>query len=186
MAIKAKHWVELDVKKLVKADWNYKTEDEDKAEKLRANIKRNGQIENIIVRELPTGFFEVVNGNHRYDAFVQLGMKKVICFNMGKISDASARRIAIETNETKFDRDNVKLASVIKEIALDEGAEFNVDELKLTMPFDESELKGFGELLEFDWNQFEPKDEPPEPKNNDKDKTKECTCPGCGLKFEPK
>ena len=58
-------FIEIPTDKLVKADWNYKTEDQEKQEKLKENIKRNGQIENIIIRELETGFFEVVNGNHR-------------------------------------------------------------------------------------------------------------------------
>jgi ParB-like chromosome segregation protein Spo0J len=43
---------ELNISQLVKADWNYKVDNEALAEKLANNIKRNGQIENIIVREL--------------------------------------------------------------------------------------------------------------------------------------
>ena len=53
-------YIDISIDKLIKADWNYKTEDTAKQEKLKENIKRNGQIENIIIRELDTGFFEVV------------------------------------------------------------------------------------------------------------------------------
>ena len=44
-------YVLIDIDKLVKADWNYKQDDEVKTAKLRANIRRNGQVENIIVRD---------------------------------------------------------------------------------------------------------------------------------------
>ena len=78
-----KGWLEIDINELVKADWNYKTDDEFKLKKLQENIKRNGQIENIIIRELDTGFFEIVNGNHRYEALLSLKQEKVMCYNLG-------------------------------------------------------------------------------------------------------
>ncbi|GAB1371190.1 hypothetical protein MASR1M45_12520 [Candidatus Kapaibacterium sp.] len=53
---------------LIKASWNYKEEDEFTTNKLVNNMKKNGQIENIHVRKLQTGYYEVVNGNHRLDA----------------------------------------------------------------------------------------------------------------------
>lgn len=151
--IKNKKWVELDIEKLVTASWNYKLDDIDLAKKLENNIKRNGQVENILVRELESGFYEVINGNHRITAFTSLEMKKVVCYNFGKISDAQARRIAVETNETKFETDNIKLAELIKEISGDD--EFTIGELAETMPYSTDELKAFGEMLDFDWGQFD-------------------------------
>ena len=62
----------MEVSKLIKADWNYKTDDEKKLKDLQENFKRNGQVENIIVRELSKGKYEVVNGNHRLDALKNL------------------------------------------------------------------------------------------------------------------
>lgn len=138
------------IDKLVKAAWNYKTDDPALLEKLKANIKRNGQVENLLVRQLPTGFYEVVNGNHRYDALVQLEATEAVVFDLGTISDAQARRIAVETNETKFDTDNIRLAELIKEIRV----EFDADELAESMPYSEEELENFTKLLEFDWGQY--------------------------------
>lgn len=143
-------FIVLPIKKLVKADWNYKEEDEFLSDKLANNIKRNGQVENLIVRELPTGFYEVINGNHRLDTFKELGWTKVVCKNEGAISVAQAQRIAIETNETKFKTDPLKLAKLIKEIS----AEIPVDELKLSMPYSEEDLNNMGKLLNFDWGQY--------------------------------
>lgn len=139
------------LEKLVKADWNYKEEDAAKTEKLIANIKRNGQVETIIVRELETGFFEVVNGNHRYDALKALGFTHVAAYNAGPITLAAAQRLAIETNETKFDTNTLQLGGIIQEIL----AEFDISDLLQTMPYNEGELTNLINLNAFDW-------EPPE------------------------
>ena len=45
-------WQEIELSKLVGAPWNYKKDFEYLEEKLINNIKKNGIIENIIVREI--------------------------------------------------------------------------------------------------------------------------------------
>lgn len=101
-----KYYQNIPIEKIVKATWNYKYDNSELKEKLKVNIAKNGQIENIIVRTIGDDLFEIVNGNHRYDAFIELGIKEVVCFNVGKISLAQAQQIAIETNETRFESDN--------------------------------------------------------------------------------
>lgn len=187
-------WVVLPLDKLVKADWNYKEDDPAKAKKLAANVKRNGQIENLLIRELPTGFYEVVNGNHRLDTFVELGMGQAVCYNLGRISDAQARRVAIETNETRFKTDNLRLAELFKEIGMGDNAEFSLAELAETMPFTGDELKTFIDMVDFDWSQYDKSkegddDAPPEEDDDGMDgaaglKIKVIVaCPKCGHQF---
>tara|TARA_Y100000401_G_scaffold23676_1_gene16189 strand:+ start:1849 stop:2505 length:657 start_codon:yes stop_codon:yes gene_type:complete len=147
-------YLELPTDKLIKANWNYKTENAEKQEKLKQNIKKNGQIENIIVRELETGFFEVVNGNHRLTVLNDLNIKKVFCYNLGKINKTNAIRIAIETNETKFESDNIELAQRVKELT----EEFKIEELVKTLPYTEVEIDNFSKLTDFDWEQYESED----------------------------
>lgn len=147
-----KGWMKAPIDTLVLADWNYKTNDEALEKKLTENLKRNGQIENIIVRELDTGYLETCNGNHRVKVMRAMGTPEVYCYNLGKISDAQARRIAIETNETKFETDNIRLAEIIKEIT-DEYAD--LEDLSQTMPYSPEELTNFNKLLTFDWEQYQ-------------------------------
>ena len=132
-----KGFADIEVKKLVKADWNYKEENEAQTENLINNFKRNGQIENILIRELDTGFFEVVNGNHRLDVMKILKMKKAHAYNCGKIGLAEAQRLAIETDETKFEADSIKMAELISTLT----KEFPADELAKTMPYSEEQIK---------------------------------------------
>lgn len=147
------HLITLD--KLIKAAWNYKEDDPALTEKLKTNIKRNGQIENIIVRELETGYFEVVNGNHRLDALRDLNCEAVYCYNLGPINESQAKRIAVETNETRFKSNDDRFSKVI----LDLKADFSLSDLSSTMPFTEQELE---KLLDPNAGKAIPKDTEPQ------------------------
>lgn len=153
------NFIEIPIEKLHHAKWNYKDDEHEKAEVVMAALKggiiKNGQLENIIVRELAKDKYEVVNGNHRLTAFQELGVDVAVCYNLGKITIAEAKRIAAETNETKFEPDHLKLAQLIKEIE----EEFGKDDLLDTMPFDEKEIDSMMEIGDFNYDQFnQPKD----------------------------
>lgn len=176
-----REYKDIKVNKLKKAIWNYKLNDSELAQKLKENIRQNGQIENLIVRDLGDGTFEVVNGNHRYDTLVELGIKDAMCCNLGVISDARAKKLAIITNETKFPVDATKLAMLIKEIS----DEVLLEDLVSTMPFSLDELEYFidadiSDLLDDGIEAPEITDNLAE---NHIKNTKHITCPSCGHTF---
>jgi hypothetical protein len=105
--------LEIPISRLRKAPWNYKKDDKELAAKLKANIRRNGQLENIVVREIEPGIFEIVNGNHRHDAMKDLGFETVTCANLGEIDLDSAKRVAVELNETRFESDSQRLSELM-------------------------------------------------------------------------
>ena len=148
-------WVDVNTSDLVKADWNYKEENAEQTLKLVENFKRNGQVENIQIRELEDGRYEVVNGNHRLDVMKSIEMKKCHAYNYGEISKAEAQRIAIETNETRFATNAIKLGETLEEIS----GTFSIDEMAKTMPFKEEEISNMIETLNFDWEQFDATDD---------------------------
>jgi hypothetical protein len=168
-------YVEIPISKLVEAQWNYKQDDDKKAtmlmEKLKANLARNGQIENLIVRTAKAdGYFEVVNGNHRLRALKALGVKTAVCFKLGKITQAHAERIAVETNETKFASDPLKLAQIIRNVM----EEFKPEDVIETMPFTQDEMDNYTKMLDFDWDALDDvakpdvdEHDPTKPKNED-------------------
>lgn len=145
-----KGYTEIAVEKLVYADWNYKRDNDELLEKLKNNIKRNGQIENIIVRELDTGFFEVVNGNHRVKALEQLNIQTVVAYNLGSITLPQAQRIAIETNETRFETQAPRLEALLSEIM----NEFDLDDISDTMAFNADEITALAKIEEYDPDDF--------------------------------
>ena len=131
-----KNYKDLPLNKLIFAQWNYKGEDPELMERLKANIVANGAVENLVVRSIGQGKYEVVNGNHRLQAYKELNMKTALCYDMGDISDAMAKRMAVELNETRFPSDAKKLASLLNELK----EEYGFDELKMTSPLDEESL----------------------------------------------
>lgn len=178
-------FVTIPITNLIKAEWNYKYEDEVIKEKLKENIKRNGLIENLIVREIDKDKFEVINGNHRLDVLLELNYKEAMCYNLGKVEDYIAKRIAIETNETKFVADPNKLSEILKDLT----DNISIDDLLETLPFTSGELESLTSDLDF--NDFEPPsvtykpetdfvDKPSNKTTNSKEKV---TCPNCGYKF---
>lgn len=121
---------------LVKADWNYKGDDISMSDRLRSNLKRNGQIENIHVRKLESGFYEVVNGNHRLDEMLALGRRTVLAYDHGECGQAEAIRRCIETNEKYFETIPEKLTEVLSQLA----EEFDFEDLSSTLPFTNDKL----------------------------------------------
>lgn len=169
--VKSDRWQLVEVEKLVKADWNYKGDDPELEVKLLNNMKRNGQVENIIVRELDTGFFEVVNGNHRVGPFKSLDLKKVMCYNMGKISLAEAQRIAIETNETRFETKEDDLSKLMMGLS----DEYDLKDLADTMPWSIEQIQAM-----VDTEDYELEEEEEATSSGSAD---EITCPHCGNNF---
>jgi len=135
---------------LRKAEWNYKLDEPEKEQKLLEQIRKNGILETSLVRELPKGLYEIVDGNHRYDVYKELSVGSVPCFTLGKIGLNEAKRIAIEKNETRFASDPLKLSMLFKEISVD----FKPAELSVTMPYSEEEVMSMIKLIDFDWGQF--------------------------------
>lgn len=175
-------WQQLSVSALRLADWNYKKDEPDKLAKLVENLRQNGQVENIIVRELEGGAFEVVNGNHRLHAFLTLGWDKVQVYNLGAVSDAHARKIAIETNETKFAVDHVQLAGIIAQLA-DEG--FTVEQLEQTFPWQGEEMQSMIDALSYDWSDRLERDKPTASESDgEAQQPAQKTCPNCGHVLE--
>lgn len=155
-----KNYIIVPIEKLVAADWNYKIDDTAKAkfmmDKLKSNLKRNGQIENIIIRELDTGFFEVVNGNHRYMALKDLGWTECVAYNLGAVDLPTAKRIAVATNETKFENDPLRLAGIVKELA--EGVDpVELESVLADLPYSAEEMLNQVQVLDFDWEGAEGK-----------------------------
>lgn len=147
-AVRLDRMVEVPVDRLRKAPWNYKDGDEFKAAQLAANLQRNGQLLNLIVRHTPDGLFEVIDGNHRLDAVLLNKWSTVICYDLGEISERQAKRIAIEINETRFPTNLIGIAKVIEDLK----AEFSLEDMLSTFPYKREELEAFGEMVRFDWN----------------------------------
>jgi ParB/RepB/Spo0J family partition protein len=66
-------------------------------EALKASIRRDGFLAPVLVRPTDDGRFEIVSGNHRVMAAVELGMKEVPCL-VATLNDQASARVAINLN----------------------------------------------------------------------------------------
>lgn len=129
------------------ADWNYRDEDPFMGSRLEANLARNGQVENLIVRQVGERW-EVCNGNHRLEALRKIGAGEAICWDLGPVSREEAMRVSIETNETRFRPDQLRLAGVIRDVQ----AEFSEEDLAATMPYSPEEIREYAGLFDFSFS----------------------------------
>jgi len=132
-----KNYKVLELSKIKPTDENYKEDNE----------WMQGQLENNFEIDHDEFKYEVVNGNHRYFALKNKGSKKVIAYNLGKISAEEAEKIAIVTNETKFKADPIKLAKKLKELMKAMSSE----ELAFDMPYKPEEMSNMVAMLDFNW-----------------------------------
>lgn len=141
---------ELPIASLIKAAWNYKADDKALSEKLTNNIRKNGQVETIIVRPLNDSLYEVVNGNHRLEALLELKYESVLCIDVGPISEIQAKRLALETNETRFLSDPNKIGVILSELT----NVYSADDLISTMGLSEDDICTYSEMSKFDWDKY--------------------------------
>jgi len=153
------------VDRLVAAPWNFKVDDASKSEKLVNSLKATGQIANCNVRELGDGeytvvtgdgypvatgdgLYELVDGNHRLPAFIEIGDTYAVCYNHGAISEAEAIKIAhslMEAFEVDIDKQAAALQLAMHVFPIEEIA--NVTPAS-TLP----ELSRIATLSDFDFD----------------------------------
>lgn len=154
------HVIEIPVKSLLKAEWNYKTEGTpEQVAKISASIKHDKSAGVLAVREIKKKgrlYYEVIDGNHRLQAVKQLKWEKAHCENFGEITQAQAILIARRRNHVWFQDDVLKYAELFKNIVL---PEYSLDDLETFMPEAREELEHYAKLLDFDWSQYEKSDQ---------------------------
>ena len=119
-----KGFIDIDINLLKNADWNYKKTTDSIQKKIKKSLSEYGYIENIIVRDLNNGFYEVINGNHRLKALKELDTKTIHCYNLGIINDSTAKKIGYSLNEIKQDINPEKEFELLKNFIKDEDTWF--------------------------------------------------------------
>lgn len=142
-------------------------------ESLKASIRRDGFCAPILVRPIKGGRFEIVSGNHRFMAAVELKMKEVSCVIV-PMSNRAAKRLAINLNTIHGEPNAELLAPFLAELD---------DELLSEIHIEDDAME---ELLAFDKELAERlmSLEPPDSINSNSTTHKNviCKCPKCGRK----
>jgi len=147
-------YLKISVDEIIPRNWSYRVDDRISREKLKISIRDNGLLQNLIVRELPTECFEIVDGQERFEIIKEMEYEGVQCYSIGKVSSLEALKISLEANEIKILPDTVEFAKVIKRIM----GKYSLSDLAKILPFNENEIKSIVDSLEFDWSQYDEED----------------------------
>lgn len=143
--------VKINIQDLVKADWNYKSDGtQEQIDKLINSINEDKSVGVLAVREIDDKF-EVIDGNHRLEALIQMKWKKVPCENFGAISKAKSITIARRRNHKWFEDDIIAYAELFRDEVL---KEYSVEELEKFMPDLKEDMDNYQNMLDFDWDQY--------------------------------
>jgi ParB family chromosome partitioning protein len=84
---------ELSLDQLKEAPWNPNQMDEAMFQKLRESLTRYGLVQNLVVRPVEEGCYEVLSGNQRLQALRELQRSPVPCVVVD-LDDAHARLLS--------------------------------------------------------------------------------------------
>lgn len=96
--------------------WNFNEQDERTFNSLKQSLTRFGKVYPVIVRELKPGYYELIDGEHRWKSFKELNMDLIPIKNLGKVSDAIAVELMTILNKTRGNPNMEKLGLSLSRI----------------------------------------------------------------------
>ncbi|MFA6971392.1 MAG: ParB/RepB/Spo0J family partition protein [Gallionella sp.] len=135
----------VDIGKVRPNTYNPKDKNTEDYTNVRESIRQKGQRLPIVVRQIDD-WFEIIDGEQRYDACKELGFTQVIIYNEGVTPDKEARELTVAFQQ-QVPFNEVKLAFLIKEMVDQYG--------KIEIPLPEDKIEDLLKLANFDWNKVE-------------------------------
>jgi hypothetical protein len=139
----AKKVIEVDIDKVHPNTWNPKDKGTDEFLKIKRGIEKLGSMIPPLVREDGKGGYEILDGEQRFTACEELGIKKISVHNYGEVPDEDARAITVWAQQ-QVPFNPVSEAEFVKMMI----NEFNAQDL---MPYTPVEIDNMLEVHEFDW-----------------------------------
>ncbi len=107
--------IDIPIESLREALWNPNKMDEATIAKLKESVRRFGFVENLVVRSIRDGKYEVLSGNQRSKVLGELGFTKVPCVVV-ELDDSLARLLAQALNRIQGEDDLGLKSELLKEV----------------------------------------------------------------------
>jgi len=119
--------------------WNFNMQSDRLFNSLKEALRRFGRLYPVIVREVEDEKYEIIDGEHRWKALLQLGVESTPVKNLGRVSDVLAKELMTILNKTRGEANPEKLGLSLSRIvrAMEESGE---DPLAI-LPYDAEQLK---------------------------------------------
>lgn len=140
------------VERLLPNPWNPNVQTDFMFEKERESIRRHGMIDPITVRELDDGFFQIVDGEHRFKAAQLEGYTEISANNLGVLADEVAKQLTLVMNDIKGANDQTKL----QQLLIDIESIIGKDEMIQVLPYEESKITEYLAQGSVKWNEVAP------------------------------
>lgn len=138
---------EVDIDKVRPNQWNPNVQDKKIFEKEKKSIQDLGFLGSILVRDhAVTGYYEILDGEHRWKACKELGYTKIPVESIGKISDKEAQLLTVLINNLRGKDDIFKRAKILEQ--LESG------QLEL-LPMTAEEIEHEKRFVQFDFSQYD-------------------------------
>ncbi len=106
------------------------------------SIRRSGFIDPITVRDVGPDNFQIIDGEHRYRAGVDLGLPLIPVISLGEMTDEDAKKLTVVLNELRGQALPGDMGDLLKDLIGNASFEEILDEL----PYTEDMLRGLTEL----------------------------------------
>lgn len=132
--------------------WNPNEQDSETFTKEQNSLRRFGFVVPIVVRPHPDkkDIWQIIDGEHRLKAGLELGMTEFPCFDIGPVSDFEAEQLTIILNELRGKPNEKKLQDSLKRFL----ATDTLDRLTEVLPYTKEEYGRIAKLPEFDWGKL--------------------------------
>ena len=107
--------IEISLSKLREAPWNPNRIDPRITSRLRESLTRFGMIQNLVVRPMDDGSYEVLSGNQRLNVLREAGAAKVPCVVVD-LDDAEAKLLAQALNRIHGEDDLGLKAELVRDV----------------------------------------------------------------------
>lgn len=122
--------------------WNPKEKNHAKVQDIKKSIETMGFKQPISVRQ--NKGYEILDGEQRYTAMLELGATEIYIYDNGVISDEDAQSETIWW-QVQVPFDEIKLAPLV----------VSLFDMGKPLPYTQQEVEDFRQMAEFDFNQYE-------------------------------
>lgn len=138
--------------KLQPNPWNSNKVSAENMKKLTNSISELGFNGVVVVRENVAGDLEILGGQHRVQAAIDIGLETVPVFNVGAIDDIKAKKIGLADNGRYGTDDSIQLASILDDIG-------SVEEICSILPMQDEDLQVIMRAISLDLDDLDLEDE---------------------------
>jgi len=152
--IEENHMEWVDINLVIPNSYNPKDTDSnnDRYQSIVAGIKEMGMNSPVDVREIAGGYYEIIDGFHRWKACKEeCGYTRIPISSWGKISDDQAKKITILKEKARVPLDLIKTSHILNQLAQDTS----LDKLALQLGYKLPELQEDIKLVSFNWKDYD-------------------------------